>query len=268
MKRKAANYTIVIIILSVLLAISLVVGSTFAWFYSVDNATVNLTFGNPVALSIVQNETLGQDAETLPISISGNYLIPGMNIDIYAGAMFTRSTTPAILRVNFDIEITGGTATAQDKESLRVMLLESLSILVQNTGDGNWAFVPHNSEVRSGEFTTGDWWYYLGTNNIQNPTGSETQAEALGKSMLINLDTNGVTAASRTVTFANGNLVFPKSVNNIYAGVSIKFSVIFQSLQAYLPAYSTPGMEAENNIHTGYRYTKIANVYDIFDGAF
>lgn len=257
--KKVNGYTIAIIVLSVLLTISLIVGSTFAWFYSTDSANVTLQFGDPVVLRIVDeaNQDIDLDDGTLPISFPGAYLVPGMNIDIYAAAMFDVSNTPALLRAKFDVDITGGTATEGEIAALVSVLNASLDGVVQGSGANKWVFIQSGTLGEVGEENEGDWWYYLGPN--------AKQIGDLGESVVEKIDNS---SASNTIEFINSALQFPIDVNNLFAGAQISFNVTFQSLQGVLPAFTDPTKVAENDGATGYRLNKVKNIYSVFESAF
>ena len=69
--REINKYTSLIIVLSVLLAISLVAGATFAWFASTDRNVTTINLGDPVVVNIAQNDNgeILPDGADLPFTI-------------------------------------------------------------------------------------------------------------------------------------------------------------------------------------------------------
>lgn len=245
---KKDKYTILIIILSVLLVISLVVGSTFAWFMSTDTASQSIVLGDPVEMIIVDENNA--DSEDLPMVIPGSRLVPGMQVTVLAKVLFTQSNTPALLRAQIGARITNSTADAQDIADIETQLTAAMGSAVSSAGSAKWVY-------NSGD----DWWYYLGANVIEGTTD---------QSIMARIDATGETVSSRLVTFFSSSFVFPYVVGNEFANSDVEFSVEFQAVQGYLPAYTEELMLGENEFAPldDYRINRIANVVDIFNEAF
>lgn len=248
---KANRYTILIVILSVLLAISLIVGSTYAWFTSSDTASRTIVLGDPVELNIVDANynIVDGDQYTLPIVISGNRLLPGMQINMLARVLFTQSNTPALLRARLTITVDN---TQADVSALEEDLNDAVTNAIDTTTYQKWVYNPADG-----------WWYYLGVNEIQN---------TVTHSMMERIVCTGTSDASRSVTFMNDSFNFPHNVGNDFSNAEIIFSLEFQAVQGYLPAYDEIENIGKNEYiegsPTGFRLNTIANVSDVFDEAF
>lgn len=254
MVAKTNRYTILIVILSVLLAISLIVGSTFAWFASSDAASRTIILGDPVKLNIVDsdNNVIEGDGFNLPITIPGNKLLPGMQVNVLARVLFDQSNTPALLRAKIGVTVENSNASTQDITSLETQLNLAMQGSVETTGFYKWVY------------NSGDgWWYYLGENNIET---------TVNQSELKRIVNTGATASSRTVDFISDSFIFPYTVGNTFAKSDIVFAVEFQGVQGYLPAYDEPALIGENEFINGefttFRINKIANVIAVFEEAF
>ena len=246
---KKDKYTILIIILSVLLVISLIVGSTFAWFMSSDSASQSIVLGDPVEMIIVDENNA--DSEDLPMIIPGNRLVPGMQITVLAKVLFTQSNTPALLRAKIGTRITGSTADVGDIAILETQLEAAMGSAVATSGTQKWVY---NS--------SDDWWYYLGNELIE---GNVEQ------SIMKRIDATGETVNERLVTFFSSSFIFPYVVGNEFANSDVEFSVEFQAIQGYLPAYTDELLIGENETDptlAGFRKNRIANVVDVFNEAF
>ena len=245
------KYTILIVILSVLLAISLIAGTTFAWFISTDVASRNITLGDPVELNIVDatgTEIVG-DGHNLPITIAGSRLMPGMQINVLSRVKFTQSNTPAILRAKIEVSITNATATQQEIDTLQAQLQQDVNGIVVSSGLLKWVYNASD-----------EWWYFVGSNSVLAP---------VEYTELQRINTEGVTDESRMVTLINSAFTFPSNVGNEFANALITFNAVFQGLQGYLPAYDGE-LTDENELIGGfyYRRNRISNVYEIFNEAF
>ncbi len=254
MVAKSNKYTILIVILSVLLAISLIVGSTFAWFASSDSASRTIVLGDPVRLNIVDadNNIIDGDGYDLPIVIAGNRLLPGMQVNLLARVLFDQSNTPALLRARITVGVEDSSATPSEITQLETDLNLSLRGSVAVIGANKWVY------------NSGDgWWYYLGSNPVETPTA---------QSELQRIDSTSTTASNRTVDFISNAFIFPYYVGNTFANSNIVFAVEFQAVQGYLPSYDEPALIGENEFingsFTGFRLNKIANVAEIFNEAF
>ena len=257
------KYTVIIVVLSVLLAILLVAGSTFAWFASNQTASRTITLGDPVRITLIDREgenLAGQNS--FPITIAGNNILPGMRIDMLARARLDQSTTPAILRARVSV-VVRDVLTATQEEQDEVDRINQLLFNVVNgvgthtgvvdqSGPYKWAFY-------QGSGDTAGWWYYLGS-NITNLENAE-------QSVLARVDSTSADPADRLVTFIDNSFIFPR-VDNLFANSNVEFRVTVQALQGYLPPIA--GEDSQNEIIGDIvrRINTINNVRELFNSAF
>lgn len=248
------KYTILIVILSVLLAISLIVGTTFAWFTSQDSSSRTIVLGDPVILNIVNadNEIIGDNKE-LPIVIPGNKLLPGMQVNVLARVLFVKSNTPALLRARINITIENTKANLEEIYDLEQQLNTVIHSAVDTSGLRKWVY------------NQGDgWWYFIGPNAVYY--------DDVTQSVMHRIDNSGEDVNSRIVTFLEDSFIFPYYVGNNFANSDVKFEVEFQAVQGYIPAYEEPNKMDENEIVNGsptpYRLNKIKNVIEVFEETF
>ncbi len=129
-KRRLSTSTIAIITLSILLAVSIGLGVTLAYFSSTANVAGNITLGNPVTISITQG---GASASSLTFS---NDALPGTTYDQAIGISAPAQMSTALMRAKLTITNTDGASETVDA-----------------TTTNSW---------REG---TDDYYYYLGTVN-------------------------------------------------------------------------------------------------------
>lgn len=255
MIQKSNKYTVTIIILTVLLAISLVVGTTFAWFASNDTASRTITLGDPVELNIV-DQTLNSSDSFKFAFIAGDLLVPGMKINVFAKAQFKQSNTPALLRAKINVSVKDSTASPQDVADLQASLNASLQDTVATTGNYKWVF-------NGGENGDG-WWYYLGTNQIVT--------EDITQSVMQRIYNSNEDKSLRTISFIDGYFIFPTTVGNTFAHSKLTFTFEVEGLQAILPSFDEPDKINENepigSPFEGSRINKITNVASVFNAAF
>ena len=242
---KAINkYTSLIIVLSVLLAISLVAGATFAWFASSDRSVTTISLGDPVVVNITESDDgkILPDGADLPFTIDSPRLLPGMRINTYAGVKFQASKTPALLRVKLNVTVEGGSANQQETAELVGLLNEQIMAKAAFNGESHpWIL----------DSDTG-WWYYTNGNNdtqdIKNSTVEHIVCEA-----------------GPVIDFLNPNkdqvIIMPTIVDNKFSTAKVTFWFSVQAIQALIP--SSP----EDNTGT-YMVTTIRNVESIFAEAF
>lgn len=244
------KYTSLIIVLSVLLAISLVTGATFAWFASSEREVTTVTLGDPVVVNITEKTdgTILPDGAELPFTINNVRLMPGMQIKTYASVKFQESKTPALLRVklNIAVESSGATTTeiAELVNSLNNQIIEkALKFDTEKYSLPLWVLD-----------TSSGWWYYTGGKSLDNDDLQNTLVEH------INCETGPI------VDFLNPyskgqNLIFPTEVDNKFSGSKITFWFSVQAIQAKIPV-------SEDDTTGEYMVTTIRNVESVFNEAF
>ena len=250
--REINKYTSLIIVLSVLLAISLVAGTTFAWFASSEKKATTISLGDPVVVNIAANSggDILMDHEELPFVINNERLLPGMRINTFAAVKFRESTTPALLRVRLSVSVEGG-AASQDEirelaEELNNQIHTKASLVSYVGGDGD-AIIPWIYDSSTG------WWYYTeGQNdfsNVKNSTVKEIDC------------TLGPVVDFLNPYTKNQFLLLPSSIDNRFTSAKITFWFSVQAVQALIPA-------SEEDPTGTYLETTIANVESVFTEAF
>ncbi len=244
------KYTSLIIVLSVLLAISLVTGATFAWFASSEREVTTVTLGDPVVVNITEKTdgTILPDGAELPFTINNVRLMPGMQIKTYASVKFQESKTPALLRVklNISVESSGATTTevAELINSLNNQIIDkALKFDTEKYSLPLWVLD-----------TSSGWWYYTGGKSLDNDDLQNTLVEH------IDCETGPI------VDFLNPyskgqNLIFPTEVDNKFSGAKITFWFSVQAIQAKIPV-------SEDDTTGEYMVTTIRNVESVFNEAF
>lgn len=249
---KSRQYTILIVILSVLLAISLIVGSTFAWFTSSETASRTIVLGDPVILHIVdtEGEPINGDSGRFPIIISGANLLPGMQIKMLARAVLKQGNTPALLRARVGINI----YSPSGQEAISPVTISQVLNDLNNGAHGIMNAVDSNKWWHHE-----GWWYYLGSEGtIIN-----------GNHVLERID---MTEGDTFITFIDSadSFNFPLYVDNSFANAQVQFTLEFQAIQGYLPAFDDDltgdGNEVlDGNIKSGFRWNTIPNILEIFE---
>ncbi len=243
---KAINkYTSLIIVLSVLLAISLVAGATFAWFASAQQRITTISLGDPVVVNIAKDSsgTILKDGEELPFTISNERLLPGMRINTYAAVKFQASRTPSILRVKLNVSVEGVSASQSEIAELASILNNQINDNASTDGEGHpWIY----------DNTTG-WWYYTnGENDFLNIKNSTCYH--------INCET-GPTVEFLNPYTKSQYLIMPTYIDNRFVKAKITFWFAVQAVQALIPA-------EEDDPSGMYLTTTINNVEEVFQEAF
>ena len=104
-RRKVTTSTIAIVTLSILLAVSIAVGVTLAYFSSTANVAGDITLGDPVTISITQG---GASVSSLTFS---NDALPGTVYDQSIGVTAPEDMTTALMRAKLTITNTDGAST-------------------------------------------------------------------------------------------------------------------------------------------------------------
>ncbi len=239
------KYTSLIIVLSVLLAISLVAGATFAWFASTDRSTTTINLGDPVVVNIVEKDdgTILPDGAELPFVINNDHLLPGMRINTYASVKFQASRTPALLRVKLNVSVEGGSASQAEITELATNLNEQIYNKAIFDGESySWCYDPDTG-----------WWYYTnGNNDLQDYKNSTVEQ--------INCELGPIIDFLNPYT-KNQYLIMPSTVDNKFSSAKVTFWFSVQAVQALIPA--------DDDDPTGtYLVTTIRNVENVFKEAF
>ncbi len=244
------KYTSLIIVLSVLLAISLVAGATFAWFASVDREVTEIKLGDPVVVNIAEQTdgTILPDGADLPFTINNVKLLPGMQIKTYASVKFQPSKTPALLRVKLNISVESSGATTGEIAALVNNLNDQIMQKALKFNDEEYSLPLWIYDADSG------WWYYTGGESLDNNDPKNTLVKSID------------CTAGPLIDFLNPytkgqNLIFPTDVDNKFSGSKITFWFSVQAIQAKIPV-------SEDDTTGEFRVTTIRQFEEVFDEAF
>lgn len=244
------KYTSLIIVLSVLLAISLIAGATFAWFASTDRENTTITLGDPVVVNIVEQTdgTILPDGAELPFVINNAKLLPGMQIKTYASVRFQESRTPALLRVKLNVSVESSGASSSEvaelTENLRNQIIDkALKFDPEDYSLPLWVL----------DSSTG-WWYYTAGESLDNNDTKNTLVKA------IDCSTGPVIDFLNPYTRSQ-NIIFPTTVDNKFADSKVTFWFSVQAIQAKIPV-------SEDDTTGAFVTTTIRNVEHVFTEAF
>lgn len=241
------KYTSLIIVLSVLLAISLVAGATFAWFASSQEKLRTISLGDPVVVNISQNSTgqIKPVGAEIPFVINGERLLPGMRINTYAAVKFQESRTPALLRVKLIATVEGGTASTEEIASLAAVLNQQIYDRANGYVEEGYKWMLDS---------TSGWWYYTGGTNNDFVTPRNSICES------INCEAGPI--LDFLDPYNKGQFVYlPGSVDNKFATAKVTFWFAVQAVQALIPSDS-----ADPN--GGFMVPTIENAERVFKEAF
>lgn len=110
-RKKVNGATIAIIILTILLVASIVIGITLAYFTSSATVAGNITLGNPVTISITQG-----GASATSLTFPGDAL-PGTVYDQAIGVVAPADMTEALMRAKLTITNADGASTNVDADA-------------------------------------------------------------------------------------------------------------------------------------------------------
>ena len=247
LSRELNKYTSLIIVLSVLLAISLVTGATFAWFASSERKVTTISLGDPVVVNIAANNTgeILADGADLPFTINNEYLLPGMRINTFAAVKFQASYTPALLRVKLNVSVEGSNATSEEI----ALLAEELNKQVWQKAKWNGESYPWICDSSTG------WWYY--TANKENQVEGDVKSSIVAA---IDCETGPIISFLNPYE-ADQYLLLPTAIDNRYSTAKVTFWFSVQAVQALIPTH-------EEDPTGEYIVTTIRNVETVFQEAF
>ena len=244
------KYTSLIIVLSVLLAISLVAGATFAWFASTEREVTTITLGDPVVVNIVEQTdgTILADGAELPFIINNQRLMPGMQIKTFASVRFQESKTPALLRVKLNVSVESSGASSAEVADL----VENLNNQIIDKA------LKFDTELYSLPLwvldTSTGWWYYTGGDSLDNNDTKNTLVKAIDCTTGPVIDFLNPYTKSQSV-------IFPTTVDNKFSSSKVTFWFSVQAIQAKIPV-------SEDDTTGEFVVTTIRNVEDVFAEAF
>ena len=193
--KKYSIQTIAIIVLSVLLAISVAVGGTMAWFADNDTATGTLTMGGPVNIDIYDQ---GATSETVKFALPANaeFAVPSSPVTMDTTVNIGATNIPVFLRAKITVQVSGSTDTTTVQNEFN----NSLKTLANGK---SWYLV--------------DGYYYYLTAEASDDTGVLKEA------------TGGT-----EVEFLVGTFTLPKTWTNEVASATVTFNLEVQAIQGLI----------------------------------
>ncbi len=210
--KKYSIQTIAIIVLSVLLAISVAVGGTMAWFADKDTATGTLTMGGAVNIDIYDK---GADSNDVTFTLPGDadVVVPSMAVAVDTTVMVAQTTTPVFLRAKVDVQVSGVT-----------------------DADGT---IKNQFVAEVAKLANGKGWYIASDDGDSSKAGGYFYYTTTAATLSSNLTAVDASGSAKEVEFMVGDLIVPSSWTNTVAGATVTFTVNVEAIQGLI--YDTDG---------------------------
>lgn len=231
--KKLGGSTIALVVVSVLLAMSLSLGITLAWFYGVDSGSNNLTFAQ--AFSVIVDDTNGAAGGDFALTTPGTTVIPGQEIGMDIDFTISDTNIPVVLRAAFTFSVSNYTPVGEE------MTLAALNTALNNAVQAE--------ALANGWFFSGTHYYYFGhiagKTHIQGSgtaisgaihdkpytaTTANRSTTATTSMVLSSIYTSGST---QTVMFLDTTdiITLPYTLTNSIAGATLNISVRVEAVQ-------------------------------------
>lgn len=237
-------------LISCILAIFLVVGTTIAFFFDSDWGSSTTQMSGHVRIEAVGNPVTGgkytaPNGDTynsiedvngyskLVINLQDDYpvLVPNMEMYIYANCRILQSNTNPLLRAKMELLLTeidvsdDGENNASDIHSAITDIYGQFSDIILND---EWVKYTVPGETQ-------EYFYYIG--NINQTAGN------VGDYLMkpINVSDNDA-----YIHFIDEPVVFPSYVDSSYSGFGVQIVITFEAIQDYIP--DTTGLRKDNTI--------------------
>lgn len=223
---------------------SVITASTMAWFNSSTWQSDILYMGGPVYIYFAddsESRTSGSGQLVTEMPPGWDELYPGMNINFEAkcvvqghtfehtepsGDSFIQYTTGAVLRAKIRLEITDPYGNNHDQSSIAEEIYNYIwpqlkrNALNDTSNEGVWIFDELDTTLEENNY-----FYYVAKNQTELNSGNYTLVEVGG------LPTNV------SVRFLNNTVIQlpPVELTNLHADCRIKFTIIFDAVQAFFP---------------------------------
>lgn len=234
------------LLISCILSIFLVVGTTLAFFYADDFATNSTTMSGKVVIKAVGAGDAYESIEdtstsNLIITLQDNYpvFIPNMKINLNANCKVYMSTTKPLLRARLELLLIDMSTGEIDKEAF---IDDIYGQFVDNILDNSkWIKYKVNGEAE-------EYFYYIGTTQQSADEGD------YGNYLLEEID---VSTEDKIIHFINEPIKFPSYVTSEYSGLGVQIKITFQAIQNYIP--DDDGHKLENTIDNAQKIFKTFN---------
>ncbi len=245
--RKKKFFIIASVYIAVFVLTFIVTTSTLAWFHGSTWQSNDVYMGGPVYLyfsdSSGETKTSGANQLVTQLPPGWSYLYPGMNLHFEASCVVeghafehTREngeelivyTTGAVLRakINLDVFDPAGNENAQACQDIYNELwpkLKTAAAAGASDTEGVWLFDLQDTEEYPEE--EDNYFYYVQREQTHLDVGDYVLQEVGG-------DENNVVVKFLSNVVVNLNGV---SFTNVHADCDIRFTIIFEGLQAYFP---------------------------------
>lgn len=202
-----------------LLVFSATVSLTLAFFYHEDWANNSIGTSGAVTITAVgdNNASIQDNGKTCRLVVTlddyyENLVIPNAPLSLTANCKVNNSTTNPLLRASFKLEFIDKTLGVPVKNNTTIdgfvaTMQGELSTIVTANG---WFFQD-------------GYYYYVGTD-------ATTSA---GNTILKEVEFEG--SSDTIVPFINQSIHVPSSINSEFSGYKLKFTIVFQAIQNYIP---------------------------------
>ena len=243
LNKKKKFFLIVFCYIATFVMTAFITVSTLSWFNSSTWQSNILYMGGPVYIHFSDdtgvNKTSGTGKLVIETPPGWTYLYPGMNINFEAravveGAEFTKdkfngeqavyTTTGAVLRakVTLDVRDTNGSNTSIEATDIYSWIWPQLhqGAITDTQNNGMWVFDQLNNENLETNY-----FYYVQKGQGTLETGNYLLEEVGGVPFNV------------TVGFLNNIVVQmpPIELTNAHADCTLKFTIVFEALQAFFP---------------------------------
>lgn len=202
-----------------LLVFSATISLTLAFFYHEDWANNSIGTSGAVTITAVgdNNASIQDNGKTCRLVVTlddyyENLVIPNAPLSLTANCKVSNSTTNPLLRASFKLEFIDKTLGVPVKNN------STIDGFVANM-QGELATIV----TANGWFLQDGYYYYVGTDAITSA----------GNTILKEVEFEG--SSDTIVPFINQSVHVPSSITSEYSGYKLKFTIIFQAIQNYIP---------------------------------
>ncbi len=219
--------SVIIIVLSVLLAISLILGASFAWYTDKSTAQATLQMGGSVDVALLDLNTSNEAEDKLTIvTTDGKPLAPGRQVRLNAQAKLTESSTPSILRFSIALSITNYNLTADGETLTEEQMQEKIDVITAQIMQSITNTLNTTTNQTHKWRSYNGYFYYVG--DISNPTTTADNAWTLK-------EIDNTTMGQTIPLFDDTIITLPGSeLDNHFQQSSLVMTITVQALQSIL----------------------------------